>query len=85
MNTAMKTLEKKFAEISLTVGGSHYPTVNAHLQQKFGEAVVKHIIKRMEEEINLALEQQQGHTWATLQALVIQILDDFDIELPEHE
>jgi hypothetical protein len=76
-------MNEKFAEISLAVGGSHYPTVNAYLQQQFGEAVVKHIVKRMEEEIDLALEQQQGHTWSTLQALVIQILDDFDMEIKD--
>ena len=76
-------MNEKFAQISLAVGGSHYPSINPQLQQQFGEAVVKHIVNRIEEEIDLALEQQQGHTWATLQALVIQILDDFDMEVEE--
>jgi hypothetical protein len=75
-------MNKRFAEISLAVGGSHYPSINSHLQQKFGEAIVQHIAAKLNEEATLAFEQQQGHTWATLQALVIQILDDFDMELP---
>ena len=75
-------MNKKFQQFSLEAGGSHYPTINPDLQQKFGEAIVQHIVAKLDEEVSLALEQQQGHTWATLQALVIQILDDFDMELP---
>jgi len=74
-------MNKHFAEISLAVGGSHYPTVNAHLQQRFGEMVVKRIVNRIENEIGIAFDHDEVYAAATLQALVIEILDDFDMEL----
>ena len=76
-------MNKKFAEISLAVGGSHYPTVNAHLQQQFGEAVVKQILARIEKEIELAYDQDEPYAAATLEALAIEILDDFDMEIQD--
>lgn len=76
-------MNKKFAQISLAVGGSHYPTVNAHLQQQFGEAIVKQMLARIEHEIELAYNQNEPYAAATLEALAIQILDDFDMEIEE--
>ena len=76
-------MNEKFAEISLAVGGSHYPTVNAHLQQQFGEAIVKQILARIEQEFQAAEDQGEMYALATLQALAIQILDDFDMEVEE--
>jgi hypothetical protein len=69
-----------FKNFSLMAGGSHYPAINPAVQQQFGEAIVRHILKRLEEQANLAFEQQQRHTWATLEALVIEVLDDFDMK-----
>lgn len=78
-------MNKKFAEISLAVGGSHYPSINPQLQQRFGEAVVKRIVNRIENEIDIAFNQDEAYAAATLQALVIEILDDFDLEIFEDE
>lgn len=78
-------MNKKFAEISLAVGGSHYPSINPQLQQRFGEEVVKRIVNRIENEINIAFNQDEVYAAATLQALVIEILDDFDLEIFEDE
>jgi len=78
-------MNEKFAEISLAVGGSHYPSINPQLQQKFGEEVVRRVIRRIEDEIDVAFNQGEGYAAATLQALVIEILDDFDLELDDDE
>lgn len=78
-------MNKKFAEISLAVGGSHYPSINPQLQQRFGEEVVKRIVNRIENEIDIAFKQNEAYATATLQALVIEILDDFDMELDNEQ
>lgn len=76
-------MNEKFAQISLAVGGSHYPSINPQLQQQFGEAIVKQILARIEHEIGLAYDQNEPYAAATLEALAIQILDDFDMEVEE--
>lgn len=50
--------------------------------EKFAQAIVMKIMERLESEIALAYEQDQDYTAATLQALSLEILDDFDMELP---
>jgi hypothetical protein len=76
-------MNEKFKQLSLMAGGSHYPTINPDMQQKFGESIVLQILDRIEEEIALAYEAEDIATGATLQALAIQILDDFDMELDD--
>lgn len=71
-----------FRELSLLAGGSHYPTVNPKMQQQFGESIVLKILERIEGEIALAYEAEDIATGATLQALTLQILKDFDMEMP---
>lgn len=34
-----------FKQLSLQAGGSHYPTINPALQQKFAELVIKETLK----------------------------------------
>jgi hypothetical protein len=34
-------MNKQFKQISLMAGGSHYPSINPDLQQKFGELIVQ--------------------------------------------
>ena len=34
-----------FEQISLAAGGSHYPTINPDLQQRFGELVIDRVIE----------------------------------------
>jgi len=33
-------MNEKFKQLSLMAGGSHYPTINPQLQQKFAELVI---------------------------------------------
>ena len=51
----------------------------------FAELIVKHILLKMESEIALAYEQDQSWTAATLEALALEILDDFDMEIKDDE
>ena len=53
--------------------------------EKFAELIVKHILLKMESEIALAYEQDQSWTAATLEALALEILDDFDMEIKDDE
>jgi hypothetical protein len=34
-------MHQKFKQLSLMAGGSHYPTINPELQQKFAESIVQ--------------------------------------------
>ena len=76
-------MNEKFKQFSLEAGGSHYPTINPQLQQQFGEAIVKQILARIEKEIELAYDQDEPYAAATLEALAIEILDDFDMEIQD--
>lgn len=76
-------MNPKFAEISLAIGGSHYPSINPELQQRFGEAVVKRVVERIERECEEADAQGELYALAALQALALGILDDFDMELED--
>ena len=42
-------MNEKFKQFSLEAGGSHYPTVNPQLQQKFGEMIVQECINIAED------------------------------------
>ena len=72
-----------FEKFSLEAGGAHYPSINPHLQEKFGELIVQRIIEKIEEEIEVAYAQGEDWTAATLQALAIDILDEFVMEIPD--
>jgi hypothetical protein len=74
-------MNEKFKEFSLLAGGSHYPTVNSNLQQKFGEEIIKHVMHFIEREIVVAYEQKENWTAATLEALALEILNEFDMEI----
>ena len=54
-------------------------------KEKFAELIVKQILLKMESEIALAYEQDQSWTAATLEALALEILDDFDMEIKDDE
>lgn len=38
-------MNEQFKQISLMAGGSHYPSINPDLQQKFGELIVEECVK----------------------------------------
>ena len=54
---------------------------NGAALKDFGERIVKHIIKRIDYEIDIAYAQNQQWTAATLQSLSLEILEDFDMEI----
>ena len=54
---------------------------NGAALKDFGERIVKHILEKMDTEIGLAYEQEENWTAATLEALALEILDDFDMEI----
>jgi hypothetical protein len=77
-------MNTKFQQLSLMAGGSHYPTINPDLQQRFGQSIVLHIVGQIEAETVRALEQNQTHVATTLQALALQILQSFDMPYHTH-
>lgn len=38
-------MNEQFKQISLMAGGSHYPSINPDLQQKFGELIIEECCK----------------------------------------
>lgn len=70
-----------FHDISLEVGGSHYPTINPDLQRQYGQKIVARIIDMIDKEMNRAFESGDIETWSTLSALALEILDHFDLEI----
>ena len=51
--------------------------------QEFAELIVQHCLEHIECEIESALDQDQHYATATLQAISLGILDEFDMELSE--
>ena len=51
-------------------------------KEKFAEAIVFRIMERIDTEIGTALDQDEAYAAATLQALALTILDEFDMEVP---
>lgn len=52
-------------------------------KEKFAQLIVKECLDKIESEIELATKQGQTWTAATLQALTLDILDHFDMELSD--
>jgi len=52
---------KKFFDIALAVGGSHYPGVGGDLLEKFGAMVVKECCQKLENDgmVEVAIELKQ--------------------------
>lgn len=53
--------------------------------QQFAEAIVFHIMERIDAEIGTAMDHDELYAAATLQALALTILDEFDMEVPGDE
>lgn len=56
-----KMKNKKFFDIALAVGGSHYPGVGGELLEKFGAMVVKECCQKLEDDgmVEVAIELKQ--------------------------
>lgn len=40
-------MNERFQKLSLEAGGSHYPSINPELQQRFGELIVQECIREI--------------------------------------
>lgn len=40
-------MHERFKQLSLMAGGSHYPSINPDLQQRFGELIVQECIEQL--------------------------------------
>ena len=78
-------MNKKFKHLSLMAGGAHYPSINPDMQQKFGESIVLKILERIDKEIELAHKYDEPYAIATLQTMAIEILDEFEMEVPDED
>ena len=54
-------MNEVFKQLSLMAGGSHYPSINPDIQQRFGELIVEECIKQLLEWKNepLAVARQR--------------------------
>jgi hypothetical protein len=52
---------RRFHDIALRVGGSHYPGVGGDLLEKFGEMVVREACQKLEDDgmVEVAIELKQ--------------------------
>ncbi len=69
-------MNQAFEQISLAAGGSHYPTINSNLQQRFGELVVEQVLGLIQAKLDQASTEQV----TVLTALREQILNTFELE-----
>ena len=53
--------------------------------QEFAKLVIEHIIGKIEQESEIAWSHEQGYAHATLVALGLEILEDFDMEMPNNQ
>ncbi len=69
-------MNQAFEQISLAAGGSHYPTINSNLQQRFGELVVEQVLGLIQAKLDQASTEQV----TVLTELREQILNTFEME-----
>jgi hypothetical protein len=69
-------MNQAFKQISLAAGGSHYPTINSNLQQRFGELIVEQVLAL----IQAKLDQLSADQASALTELREQILHTFELE-----
>lgn len=70
-------MNKIFEKISLAAGGSHYPTINPDLQQKFGELIVQQITDQIQRRIHNSQSPLEATVLSELQD---EILRSFELE-----
>lgn len=67
-------MNKIFEQISLAAGGSHYPTINPDLQQKFGELIVQQVIDCIQRKINNSASPLEATALSELQEEILAAL-----------
>ena len=70
-------MNKIFERISLAAGGSHYPTINPDLQQKFGELIVQQVMDCIQHRVNNSQSPLEATALCELQD---EILAAFELE-----
>jgi hypothetical protein len=72
-------MNEKFEQLSLMAGGSHYPTINPDLQQRFGESIVQQICEIVIKAIDTAIDANNQELAQSLQTVHDQILAEFGL------
>lgn len=70
-------MNKIFQDLSLAAGGSHYPTINPDLQQRFGELIIDKVLDIVHVKIEASHLPVEV---AALSELKQQILDQFELQ-----
>lgn len=70
-------MNKIFHDISLAAGGSHYPTINPDLQQRFGELVIEQVLATIQHRISAAQTPIESTVLAELRE---DLLANFELE-----
>lgn len=65
-------MNKKLKELSLEAGGSHYPSINTPMQEKFAELIIAECIE--------AVKQTKAHALTTYDRDIVQSTIDRCIE-----
>ena len=75
-------MNERLAELMRSKGLHKHITPECQSRMEMlAQAVVEHIVKKIDAEVDLAYEQDEAWTASTLQALSLDILDEFDMEL----
>lgn len=75
-------MNKIFERISLAAGGSHYPTINPDLQQKFGELIVQQVMDCIQRRIDSSASPLEATALCELQD---DVLAAFELEWMDPE
>lgn len=75
-------MNERLAELMRSRGLHKHITPECQSRMEMlAKVVVEHILEKIDTEIGLAYDQDQPWTAATLEALALEILDDFDMEI----
>jgi len=85
MNDKFKLLALQATMGTADFDNGRYYVATPDKMQKFAELIVTRILDKVEAEIELADNNEQHYAMSTLQALALDILDEFDMELPGEE
>ena len=80
MNERIQELAEQAHEY---VASSNAKNLRKVFEKKFAELIVERIVRKIEQEAEIAWAHEQGETSAAMYALSLEILEDFDMELPE--
>lgn len=83
MNEKFKQLALQAKMGTADFDAASYYVVTPDCMQQFAESIVFCMLERIENEIELADNNEQHYAMATLQALALDVLEEFNMERPE--